>query len=241
MAPEKSSLSKPLTSYSTGPLAGTPPIPWDGGVSSACLSSKAGCCCARLFGERPPACERAWPCGACPCTLRLRPTVGLDVMSLVASSCKYNRGASEPRMAQACTAHVAAHQRGLAACPQPCHPPALSPSRPCGSAMAGVHGCPRGGAPSRQPSVLRDNPRGAHGRSSDPIASPCLVMRGPTVSPLFASSQWLLPPGCSSEALDRTGHERNRWDTVGLQQARHNFVPAKPGADDCSQGWEEKG
>src|SRR5712691_3747814 len=71
MAPVKSSLSKPSTSYSTGPLAGTPPIPWGGGVYSSCLSSEAGCCCARLSGERPPACGRAWPRGACPCTLRL--------------------------------------------------------------------------------------------------------------------------------------------------------------------------
>src|SRR6266487_6725349 len=60
-------------------------------------------------------------------------------------------------------------------------------------------------APSRDPG----HPGGAHGRSNDPIASPCHGMRCPPVSPLFASWQWLLHTGCSLEALDMTVHERN--------------------------------
>jgi hypothetical protein len=51
-----------------------------------------------------------------------RPTVCLDVISLVASSCGYNRGEIEPRDAHEFTAHVAA-QRGLAERPQHRHPP----------------------------------------------------------------------------------------------------------------------
>src|SRR5205807_571307 len=43
-------------------------------------------------------------------------------------------------------------------------------------------------APSRD----EGHPGGAHGRRNDPIASPCLVMRCPPVSPLCASWQWLL-------------------------------------------------
>ena len=45
-----------------------------------------------------------------------RPTVCLDVISLLASGCGYNRGESESRVAQSFAAHVAT-QRGSAACP----------------------------------------------------------------------------------------------------------------------------
>src|SRR5262245_7249093 len=34
-------------------------------------------------------------------------------------------------------------------------------------------------------------------------------MRCPPASPLFASSPWLLHPGCSLETIDMTGHERH--------------------------------
>ena len=45
-----------------------------------------------------------------------RPTVCLDVISLLASGCWYNRGKIESRVAQEFTAHVAT-QRGSAECP----------------------------------------------------------------------------------------------------------------------------
>src|SRR5215510_3523297 len=45
-----------------------------------------------------------------------RPSVCVDVISLVASSCGYTRGAIEPRVAQSFTAQVAT-QRGRAARP----------------------------------------------------------------------------------------------------------------------------
>jgi hypothetical protein len=68
----------------------------------------------------------------------LRPTVGFDVMSLVARSCAYDRGHIEQRVAHAFAVHVAT-QRRLAERPHYRHPP-----RSCGSVTAGVHGCPRG-------------------------------------------------------------------------------------------------
>src|SRR5262249_10740236 len=48
---------------------------------------------------------------------------------------------------------------------------ALSPSHPCGSVTAGVHGCPRGVAPLRHHTASRDTPVAAHRRRNAPIAS----------------------------------------------------------------------
>ena len=79
-----------------------------------------------------------------------------------------------------------------------------SPSRPCGSVTAGVHGCPRWVSPSKHHTAIRDNHGVAHVRRHDPIASPCLVMRYPRGGPLFASLRWPRHTGCSSEAIDMT-------------------------------------
>jgi hypothetical protein len=67
---------------------------------------------------------------------------------------------------------------------------ALSPLRLCGSVTAEVHGCPRGVAPLRPSSALRDNPVARPGGSNNPIASPFHGMRCPPASPLFASWPW---------------------------------------------------
>ncbi len=56
-----------------------------------------------------------------------RPTVCLDVISLVASSCGDTRGESEPRGAQSFAVHVAS-QRRLAERPQHRRPPRAQPS-----------------------------------------------------------------------------------------------------------------
>ena len=48
---------------------------------------------------------------------------------------------------------------------------ALSPSHPCGSVTAGVHGCPRGVAPLRHHTASRDILVTTHGRRNDPSAS----------------------------------------------------------------------
>jgi hypothetical protein len=59
----------------------------------------------------------------------------------------------------------------------------------CGSIKAGVHGCPRWGAPLKYHPESRTNEEGEHVRSHDTMAAQFLVMRGPHGGPLFAS--WL--------------------------------------------------
>jgi hypothetical protein len=59
---------------------------------------------------------------------------------------------------------------------------------------------------SGPPIAEQGHPGGAHGRSNAPITAPFHVMRGPPVSPLFASGQWPLDTGCLLEALDMTVH-----------------------------------
>jgi len=58
-----------------------------------------------------------------------RPTVSLDVISLVASSCGYYRGQIEHRVAHEFAVHVAT-QRGLAERTQHRHPPRAQPVAP---------------------------------------------------------------------------------------------------------------
>jgi hypothetical protein len=62
-------------------------------------------------------------------SLLLRPTVCLDVMSLVASSCGDNRGEIAQRVAHEFTAHVAT-QRGIAERSLHRHPPRAQPVAP---------------------------------------------------------------------------------------------------------------
>ena len=59
----------------------------------------------------------------------LKPTVSLDVIAVVASSCGYSRGHIEPHAAQECTVHVAT-QRGRAKRLQHRHPPCVQPAAP---------------------------------------------------------------------------------------------------------------
>src|SRR5712691_4226091 len=58
-----------------------------------------------------------------------RPTVSLDVISLVASSCGYYKGQIECRLAHQFAVHVAT-QRGLVERPQHRHPPRAQPVAP---------------------------------------------------------------------------------------------------------------
>src|SRR5262249_21406520 len=67
---------------------------------------------------------------------------------------------------------------------------ALSPLRLCGSVTAEVHACPRGGAPPRPSSTLRDTPGARRGGSNTPTPPPSHGMRSPPASPLFASWPW---------------------------------------------------
>src|SRR6266704_1377305 len=122
------------------------------------------------------------------------PPVSLDVISLVASSCGYDRGHIEQRTAQEFAVHIAT-QRGLAKRLQHRHPPRAQPVAP----MRERH-CrrprltPRRGT-DQAPSRDQGHPGGAHGRRNDPIASPFHVTRCPP-SILFS------PPGHGFSTLD---------------------------------------
>jgi hypothetical protein len=142
------------------------------------------------------------PCGA-------HPTVSLDVMALVASSGGYERGRSAHRAAQKLAVHGAT-QRGRAQHLPHRHPPRAQPVAPLREHHCRRPRLPRRSCTAQVPSREQGHPGGAHGRSNDPIASPCHGMRCLPVSPLFASWPWLLHAGCSLAACDRTVHERNR-------------------------------
>ena len=137
-----------------------------------------------------------------------KPTVSLDVISLVARSCRYYRGHIEQHAAHEFVMHLAI-PKGLAKRLQHRHLPRAQPVAPLRE-----HHCRRPRLPPRRgtdqaPSRDQGQPGGAHGRSNAPIASPFHGMRCLPVSPLFASWQWLLHTGCSLEALDMTAHEQN--------------------------------
>jgi hypothetical protein len=142
------------------------------------------------------------------CPFLVKPTVSLDVIALVASSCGYYRGHIEH-----CTAHefamYVATQRGRAKRLQHRQPPRAAQGAQAGASLQTSTADPE--ELHRSGTLLRlGQPGGRHGRRNDPIASSCLVMRCPPVSPLFASWQWLLHTGCSLEALDIPVHEGNR-------------------------------
>src|SRR5712691_5062440 len=137
-----------------------------------------------------------------------KPTVCLDVISLVASSCGYDRGHIEPRAAHEFAVHLAT-QRGLAKRIQHRHPPRAQPVAPLRERHCRRPRLPPRRCTDQAPSRDQGHPGGAHRRRNDPIASQFHGMRCPPVSPLFASWPWLLHTGCSLEALDMTVHERN--------------------------------
>src|SRR5215831_13350732 len=87
---------------------------------------------------------------------------------------------------------------------------ALSPLHLCGSVIAEVHGCPRGVAPLRPSSALRDNPVARPGGATTP--SPHHATGCAAHPPLL-----FVPPGhglattrYASEPIDIAAYERNR-------------------------------
>jgi len=115
-----------------------------------------------------------------------KPTVSLDVIALVASSCGYYSGQIEQRAAQSFAVH-AAPQRGLAKRLQHRYPPCAQPvvpmqERHCRRPRLTPKSCT-----AQAPSCDQGQLGGAHGRRNDPIASPFHGMRCPPVYPLFAS------------------------------------------------------
>ena len=137
-----------------------------------------------------------------------RPTVSLDAISLLASSCGYYRGQIEPRAAHEFAVHLAT-QRGLAKRIQHRHPPRAQPVAPLRERHCRCPRLPPRSCTDQAPYRDLGHPGGAHRRRNDPIASQFHGMRCQPVYPIFASWQWLLHTGCSLEALDMTVHERN--------------------------------
>jgi hypothetical protein len=119
----------------------------------------------------------------------VKPTVSLDIISLVASSCGYYKGQIEPRAAHECAVHVTT-QRGLAKCLQHRHPPCAQPVAPMRQCHRRRPRLTRRSCTAQTPFHDQRQPSGAHGRRNDPIASPCLVMGCLPVSPLFAPWPW---------------------------------------------------
>jgi len=132
-----------------------------------------------------------------------KPTVSLDVIAVVASSCGYSRGHIEPHAAQECTVHVAT-QRGRAKRLQHRHPPCVQPAAPMRECPCRRPRLPPRRGTAEAPSREQGHPGGAHGRRHDPSASPCHGRRCPPVSLLFASGPWLLHTGCSLQPIDMT-------------------------------------
>ena len=96
------------------------------------------------------------------------PTVSLDIIALVASSCRYYRGHIEQRAAQSFAVYLAT-QRGLAKRRQHRHPPLAQPVAP----MRERH-CSRPRLPPRRgtaqaPSRAQGHPGGAHGKETTPL------------------------------------------------------------------------
>jgi hypothetical protein len=137
------------------------------------------------------------------------PTVCLDIISLVASSCGYTRGEIERRVAQSCTAHVVP-QRGLAERPPHRHPPRAQPVEPLqecyGSHPRLIPRCGTAQAPHRE----QGHPGGRTWEEKRPKRCTFLVMRGPPTYSSFRLLAMASPqPHCSSEVIDRTADERH--------------------------------
>jgi hypothetical protein len=139
-------------------------------------------------------------CSTCPnCGPPFKPTVSLDAIALVTSSCRYDRGHIEHRAAHAFAAHVAT-QRGRAKRRQHRPPPRAQPD---------VHGCPRGVAPIKYHTARRDTPSGCTREAQRRHRCTCLGRRGPLTYPIFASWSWPRHNRCSSAVIDMTADERH--------------------------------
>src|SRR5262245_1303669 len=122
--------------------------------------------------------------------MRLIPTVSLDVISLVASSCGYYRKQIEPCAAHEFAVHVAT-QRGLAQRRQHRHPPRAQPVAPMRERHCrGPRLPPRRGT-DQTPYREQGYPGDRTWEEKPPTRLTFHVMRCPTTSPLFVSWPWL--------------------------------------------------
>jgi hypothetical protein len=146
-----------------------------------------------------------------PGSLGLRPTVCLEVIALVASSCGYYRGEIEQRVAQSCTVHVAI-QRGRAKCPQHRHPPRAQPVTPRRECHGGWPRLPPRRDTAEAPHRAQGHPGGNTGTTREAQRRhrcTCLGRRGPPTAPLFAAGHGLATTRCSSEVLAMTADARH--------------------------------
>jgi len=128
----------------------------------------------------------------------ITPTVSLNVIALVASSCGYYRGQIEPHAAQEFTVHVAT-QRGRPKRLQHRHSPRVQLGVPMREQHCRHPRLPPRRGTAQAPSHAQGHAGGAHGRSNAPSAAPCLRMRDPLVSRIFASSPW---PSLTARSLE---------------------------------------
>ena len=156
----------------------------------------------------------------------LRPTVSLDVISLVARSCGYDRGQIEHRAAQSFAVHVAT-QRGLAKRLPHRYPPCAQPVAPMRQHHCGRPRLPPRSCTAQAPSRDQGQLGGAHGRRNDPIASQCHGRRCLPVSPLFASwpwprHHWMLVGGAAGKAAHLVGcaSPRRPWPDADGEHIR---------------------
>src|SRR5439155_18952737 len=124
----------------------------------------------------------------------LKPTVSLDVVSLVANSYGYYslKSSNALRSNSRCTWR---HSEGSRNVHNTVIRHALSPLRSCGSVTAYVHGCARRVAPSRHPIAIRDTPV-AHTGGETPQSSHNATGCAACPSLLFS------PPGNGFSTLD---------------------------------------
>ena len=104
-----------------------------------------------------------------------RPTVSLDVISLVASSCWYYRSHIEQRAAHEFAVHVATQRRARETSTTPSSAVRSARCARAGASLQTATAGPRGIAPIRHPLAIRDTPVVAHGRRNDPSASQLVV------------------------------------------------------------------
>src|SRR5262245_9892941 len=115
--------------------------------------------------ETEPLHTPAWPKNSNVLFSETIPTVCLDVISLVASSCGYNRGAIEQRVAHEFTAHVT-KQRGLVEHPQHRRPPRTQPAAPIRERHCRRPWLPPRRGTAQAPHRAQGHPRWAHTRGA---------------------------------------------------------------------------
>jgi hypothetical protein len=112
---------------------------------------------------------------------------------------------------------------------------ALSPSHPCGSVTAGVHGCPPRRGTDQAPHREQGHPGSCTREEQRSQRFTCLVMRGPPAFPLFASwpwprYNWML---VGSSCYDSIRADSLEGQTVGLR-GDHPALPPRTNAETLS-------